>query len=38
MTSQALELLNTDAVEDTARVLRCLGPPLRLQVRGLVEQ
>ena len=38
MTSQALELLNTDAVEDTARVLRCLGHPLRLQVLDLLDQ
>ena len=35
---EAMELLKTDAVEDTARVLRCLGHPLRLQVLDVLER
>ena len=38
MAEQALELIKTDAVEDTARVLRCLGHPLRLQVLDVLER
>lgn len=38
MTAQDTALLQADAVEDTARVLRCLGHPLRLQVLDLLEK
>ena len=38
MTSPMLQLMNTEAVEDTARVLRCLGHPLRLQILDLLER
>ena len=38
MTDKVMELLQTDAVEDTARVLRCLGHPLRLQVLDVLER
>jgi len=38
MNARAPELLKADAVEDTARVLRCLGHPLRLQILDLLEQ
>ena len=38
MTTQVTELLKTDAVEDTARILRCLGHPLRLQVLDILER
>jgi DNA-binding transcriptional ArsR family regulator len=33
-----MELLKTSAVEDTARILRCLGHPLRLQVLDVLER
>jgi ArsR family transcriptional regulator len=32
------EILPTIAVEDTARFLRCLGHPVRLQILDLLEQ
>ena len=38
MPEETMELLKTDAVEDTARVLRCLGHPLRLQVLDVLER
>lgn len=38
MANDTLELLKTGAVEDTARVLRCLGHPLRLQVLDVLER
>jgi len=37
MSEQARLLVRSDAVEDTARVLRCLGHPFRLQVLDLLE-
>jgi ArsR family transcriptional regulator len=38
MTDKVMELLQAEAVEDTARVLRCLGHPLRLQVLDVLER
>lgn len=38
MATNVLEPLNTEAVEDTARVLRCLGHPLRLQILDVLER
>ena len=38
MTDKVMQLLQTAAVEDTARVLRCLGHPLRLQVLDVLER
>ena len=35
---ETMELLQTAAVEDTARVLRCLGHPLRLKVLDVLER
>lgn len=38
MATETMDLLKTAAVEDTARVLRCLGHPLRLQVLDVLER
>ena len=37
MSTNTPETLPSAAVEDTARVLRCLGHPLRLQILDLLE-
>jgi DNA-binding transcriptional ArsR family regulator len=38
MTTKTSETLTTEAVEDTAHVLRCLGHPLRLRVLDVLER
>jgi len=38
MTTRAMGLLKAEAIEDTARILRCLGHPLRLQVLDILER
>ena len=38
MSGQAMELLKGSVVEGTARILRCLGHPLRLQILDVLEK
>ena len=38
MAAKTQDILSADDVENTARVLKCLGHPLRLRVLDLLEQ
>lgn len=38
MSSKLQEILNDEAVEGTAHILRCLGHPLRLRILDVLEK